>query len=287
MTSGHYTSNEAFKVSNLYINYEYLQWKNRPIESASPILGAHKNSIKPIQSFQQMLSEKYCLNDGSVVPNQTKANQPEDALSSSKHFSEITTNIQNNEFKFQLIPENDYDLHPNTHQVGLNYSDQIKGARSMPQSPLLFPKISHNVNAFPNTSHAPPALFNEGRHFGNQPNAFIKQSYMRSPELHSSVTSHMPNTSSPMNSKRFTGRLKFFDETQNYGFFVLDIDNSDLFVHFEDLRKAGLNKEFLKAIRENSAIKFSFNCVTYYGKYSLSRKAINVEYYCEQTKPPY
>ncbi len=140
--------------------------------------------------------------------------------------------------------------------------------------------------------HGHPGLaqMNESKPFGMRPqyeNIFVKQPYQRSPELNSSVAPHVSGPTSLLSGKRLTGRLKFFDETQNYGFFVLDIDNSDLFVHIEDLRKAGLSKEFLKAIRENSAIKFSFNCVTYYGKYSLSKKAINIEYYCEQEKNNY
>jgi len=40
--------------------------------------------------------------------------------------------------------------------------------------------------------------------------------------------------------------LKFFDEKKKYGFFVLD-DGSDVFVHLDDLEKAGVTKE----MREN------------------------------------
>lgn len=38
-----------------------------------------------------------------------------------------------------------------------------------------------------------------------------------------------------MNIIRFTGRLKFFDEGKNYGFIVCDHDNTDIFVHADDL----------------------------------------------------
>lgn len=34
---------------------------------------------------------------------------------------------------------------------------------------------------------------------------------------------------------RYTGRLKFFDDNKNYGFIVLDVDNTDIFVHADDL----------------------------------------------------
>lgn len=34
---------------------------------------------------------------------------------------------------------------------------------------------------------------------------------------------------------RYEGYLKFFDEIKNYGFLVMDVDKSDIFVHFDDL----------------------------------------------------
>lgn len=43
------------------------------------------------------------------------------------------------------------------------------------------------------------------------------------------------------------GSLKFFDENKNYGFIVMDDDNRDIFVHYDDLQKAGITKEFLKS----------------------------------------
>ena len=43
-------------------------------------------------------------------------------------------------------------------------------------------------------------------------------------------------------NQRYTGRLKFFDEGKNYGFIIMDADDSDIFVHCDDLQKAGINK---------------------------------------------
>jgi cold shock CspA family protein len=240
-----------------------------------------------------MLAERYYFNEQSNAQKSLGLAPSEDSFSSEQYFSEMMPNRQNNEFQNQLYPNNVCDFHSlatppmDTFPI---YSDKNKGVRSMPPSPLIFPKINpalqmnHPVEMGTNSSmQGHPGFAQMSKPFGMRPqyeNVFVKQPYQRSPELNSSVAPHMPGTTSSISSKRLTGRLKFFDETQNYGFFVLDIDNSDLFVHFEDLRKAGLNKEFLKAIRENSAIKFSFNCVTYYGKYSLSKKAINIEYFC-------
>ena len=38
--------------------------------------------------------------------------------------------------------------------------------------------------------------------------------------------------------EREFGKLKFFDMGKKYGFIVNDSDNSDMFVHFDDLKKA-------------------------------------------------
>jgi cold shock CspA family protein len=36
--------------------------------------------------------------------------------------------------------------------------------------------------------------------------------------------------------------MKFFDEGKNYGFIIMDADDSDIFVHYDDLQKAGISK---------------------------------------------
>jgi hypothetical protein len=41
---------------------------------------------------------------------------------------------------------------------------------------------------------------------------------------------------------RVTGRLKFFNEGQSYGFILSDIDGKDLFFHFDDMKKTNLSK---------------------------------------------
>ena len=76
---------------------------------------------------------------------------------------------------------------------------------------------------------------------------------------------------------RYEGYLKFFDETKNYGFLVMDIDKSDIFVHFDDLYKIGITKEFLKTAKAGNFIRFSFCCLAYMGKYNRSRKAVELE----------
>jgi len=77
--------------------------------------------------------------------------------------------------------------------------------------------------------------------------------------------------------ERFTGKLKFFDEAKNFGFIVKDDDGSDIFVHFDDLQKAGLNKDILKTARLGNTIKLSFTCLKYIGKHDKSRKATDIQ----------
>lgn len=73
----------------------------------------------------------------------------------------------------------------------------------------------------------------------------------------------------------FTGRIKFFDSAQNYGFFTLDGDGSDLFVHYEDFLKAGICKEHIQVAKAINT-RFSFQKIDYYGKYNLSSKATDI-----------
>ena len=77
-------------------------------------------------------------------------------------------------------------------------------------------------------------------------------------------------------SQRVNGKLKFFDDTQNFGFIILDTDGSDLFVHLDDLEKASVTKDILIRAKYNYIFFFSFIVMTYYGKHNLSRKAVDL-----------
>ena len=88
----------------------------------------------------------------------------------------------------------------------------------------------------------------------------------------------------PVNNERYTGRLKFFDQNGNYGyllpdcsFIVIDNLNIDLFVHFDDLSKAGLSKEKLMTIKNNYELRFEFTYYEYEGKqHRKSKKAVDL-----------
>ena len=76
------------------------------------------------------------------------------------------------------------------------------------------------------------------------------------------------------NSVRFVGSLKFMSESGKYGFFVKELDQSDVFFHFSELEKS---KILLKTILENKSIQVSFSEVKYIGKHSISKKAVDIE----------
>ncbi len=72
------------------------------------------------------------------------------------------------------------------------------------------------------------------------------------------------------------GKIKFFDESQNYGFFVLESDGTDLFVHYDDFLKAGVNKEMIRTAKREGT-RFAFRCMKYFGKYDMSYKAVDIK----------
>jgi hypothetical protein len=178
---------------------------------------------------------------------------------------------------------------------------RTKGFHSNPQSPLIPPPLkpeakmtvyepsslqSNNMKLHPGFTQFKKEIFetNTTEFPHNQYQEYFppKSDIPQQPvEFRPTPFSQGPPAAPQNPHERFSGRLKFFDEFQGYGFFIMDVDSSDLFVHYEDLKKAGLTKEFLKVIKGNACFRFSFNCVSYYGKYSLSRKAINIEYFYE------
>ena len=74
-----------------------------------------------------------------------------------------------------------------------------------------------------------------------------------------------------------TGILKFFNEGKGFGFFVSDIDGRDVFFHYEDVKDLKLTKDFLREAKNKYIVKFAFTVQVYYGKYSYSVKAVDIE----------
>lgn len=73
------------------------------------------------------------------------------------------------------------------------------------------------------------------------------------------------------------GRLKFFDESTSYGFLQLENDGSELFVHYEDLKKTSLPKELLLKAKTDYILIFQFDVMEYHSKDKMSKKAINIQ----------
>ena len=77
-------------------------------------------------------------------------------------------------------------------------------------------------------------------------------------------------------NNRYTGKLKFFDETKGYGFIIMDNDSSDIFCHYDDFFKAGIDLDMLKKAKIGQDIKLSFQCLSYIGRHNKSRKAVDL-----------
>ena len=58
---------------------------------------------------------------------------------------------------------------------------------------------------------------------------------------------------------------------------MIDTLNIDLFVHYDDLSKAGLSKEKLMTIKNNYELRFEFTYYEYEGKqHRKSKKAVDL-----------
>jgi len=110
----------------------------------------------------------------------------------------------------------------------------------------------------------------------SQPQAIIYNQPIYIPLVTNNIQWNPTNTTLSLPNGFITGRLKFFDETQQYGFFILDHDGTDLFVHYDDLMKSGISISTLQQAKIKD-YHFMFQCMSYYGKYQLSRKAVNIK----------
>ena len=79
-----------------------------------------------------------------------------------------------------------------------------------------------------------------------------------------------------------TGRVKFFMESDNYGFIISDKSadadaGEDIFFHFDDIKRTNLSRAFLKQVRDQFLVKVRFRVMAYQGKYSQSKKAVDID----------
>lgn len=73
---------------------------------------------------------------------------------------------------------------------------------------------------------------------------------------------------------KYQGSLKFFDADKNFGFIVEEESRVDIFMHFDDLQKAGIFKDILMI---HKPLRFQFGLMNYVGKYKESLKAIDIQ----------
>ena len=84
-------------------------------------------------------------------------------------------------------------------------------------------------------------------------------------------------TESKKHRARLDGRLKFFDRAKKYGFIVNEETNEDIFVHYDDLKKAGLEVQ-LRDFDQNMLLKVQFCIFEYSGKAGrIQKKAVDIK----------
>jgi len=80
-----------------------------------------------------------------------------------------------------------------------------------------------------------------------------------------------------LSGRRFTGMLKFYNENKGFGFVGCEQDDSEIFLHGDDLLKANIDIKILKKNCMNGLIRFSFSILDYMGKYNRSRKIVDLK----------
>lgn len=88
--------------------------------------------------------------------------------------------------------------------------------------------------------------------------------------------------------RQYTGNLKFFDQSIQYGFitFYQDGNFHDIFVHEDELVKADLLEKALWAQESGATLHLQFQIANYFGKYKKSKKAVNLQLLCFEQKKP-
>ena len=78
------------------------------------------------------------------------------------------------------------------------------------------------------------------------------------------------------------GRVKYFDSIKEFGFIIPDHETKEIFFHFHDVSDDRLNKEILSLSKVGIVIRVVFRIMDYVGKYSQSKKALQVKILDEQ-----
>lgn len=181
-------------------------------------------------------------------------------------FTQATTTAETQPTKHRLSESH-------SHGLGMDLSQQANGAHSTTNKPRMAARTLSLSTHSEEFSKLPVNGGNVNQGLEANPPLSRAQS-----QRVSSGTEKKKPVIIDESQHRYTGRLKFFDEGKNYGFIVMDDDGSDIFVHYDDLHKANINKEFLKSARFGNSIRLTFSCMEYIGKYNRSRKATDIQF---------
>jgi hypothetical protein len=79
-------------------------------------------------------------------------------------------------------------------------------------------------------------------------------------------------------SKIYRGEMKFFDEKNNFGFILTNINGKmeDVFVYRSEFDQAGIDMSTVRLSKHGTLLTFEFNLAFYFGKYQRSKKALNL-----------
>lgn len=127
-----------------------------------------------------------------------------------------------------------YPGHPQAFPV---YAGGGKSETFLPYSPAPSHSPGKNSSAYKNLNQFYPTP--------NYPAQNVyspQQPYTQTNIFSARQEGSIPQQTEILENERFTGRLKFFDDGKNYGFIIMDADESDIFVHYDDLQKAGITK---------------------------------------------
>lgn len=77
----------------------------------------------------------------------------------------------------------------------------------------------------------------------------------------------------------YEGKLKFFDEKNNFGFITADIKGTteDIFIYGSEFEEAKINMDLVRSAKYGHIVMFKFNVAAYFGKYKRSKKAVNLQ----------
>jgi len=276
-------SNQEFAIKNYPINSHFMNPKFRnEMRASSPQPQRNRSILQNGNYFRENLTldelEKLEKKPPGYFPAPNIANIDPPGLTP-------TSFMQKN---YQTFSDS---LPKPTNSID-NISPNIK-ARG---NPMAYPQDVSSIAAF-NTAYQTPPMQQQQQVY--QPNPYMNERNMHmhmgaspfnrgQPQMmqYNQPQNFMQNPKANNNHKliplddggrRYTGHLKFFDETKNYGFIVMDDDGSDIFVHFDDLMKANLTKDLLRTAKNGNVIHLSFSCMQYVGKYNKSRKAVEIQ----------